>query len=239
MTWRITPLLLLVVLGVGIGCSGKSKGGFFGTSLGPLSMTISPSTGVPADGATTASISLVLRDKTTGAPIKGGSITIVASGTGNIITQPGPTDANGKTEGRIASTVAEQKVITATSTTGDVASATVTFVTAPTSSSGTLAIVSGDNQSAGPNGILANPLAVKVTNPQGQPVVGVPVIFSVTSGGGVISITNASTNSDGLARTTWRVGPNPGDNTVTVIARDSTGAQIAGSPQVFHALTTQ
>jgi adhesin/invasin len=238
MTWRITPLLLLVVLGVGIGCSGKSRRGGGGAPLAPLTMTISPATGVPADGATTASISLVLRDKTTGNPLKGQSITLVASGTGNIITQPGPTDENGKAEGRIASTVAEQKVVTATSTTGDVASATVVFIQAPTSQSATLTKVSGDNQSAAPNGILPSPLAVRVLDPTGKPVVGVPVFFSVTSGGGIISITNTSTDANGTARTTWRVGPTAGDNTVTVIAKDDKGAQITGSPQVFHALTT-
>jgi hypothetical protein len=235
-TLRIAPLALLVALGVAAGCSGKRRGGG-GAPAQPLTMTITPSTGVPADGATTASISLVARSKTSGQPLANQVITLSASGTGNILTQPAPTDSNGKTEGRIASTDPGSKVVTATSSTGDVVSATVTFITATSAETARLAIVSGDNQSAGPNGILDSPLVVKVTDPTNKPVVGVPVVFSVTSGGGLISITSTATDANGIARTTWRVGPNPGDNTVTVIARGPSGAQIQGSPAVFHATT--
>ncbi len=238
MTWRITPLLLLVALGVGVGCNEKKRKGGLPPAPKPLTMTISPATRIPADGATTATISLVLRDKLTGNPIKGQSITLTATGTGNILTQPGPTDVNGKADGRIATTVAETKVVTATGTTGDVASASVTFIVAPSSSSATLSILSGDNQSAPPNGILANPLVVKVTDPAGNPVVNVPIVFTVTSGGGILSVTNTTTSTTGRAATTWRVGATPGDNSVTVIATGPSGAQIQGSPVVFHALTT-
>lgn len=233
MTWRHAPIVLLVLMGVGFGCSGKSKHGGGNNPLPPLSMTITPAN-VPADGATTASITLTARDKSSGNPIQGQIITLTASGTGNVLAQPAPTDSNGITEGRISSTVAETKVITATSSTGDVASASVTFVTAPNASNATMSLISGNNQTAAPNAVLPEVLVVRVLDPSGAPVVNVPVVFTVTSGGGILSITNTTTSETGTARTTMRLGPTVGDNTVTVIATGPSGGQVNGSPVVFH-----
>src|SRR5206468_8666516 len=42
----------------------------------------------------------------------------------------------------------------------------------------TIAIVSGDNQSAAPSGVLANPLVIVVKDANGTPVPNVPVSFS-------------------------------------------------------------
>jgi len=232
MLFKLSPLAILVVA-VGCGGGGGHGGGVLLPNQ-PLTMTITSST-VPADGTTAAGIVLQARDKNTGNPVQGEMITLTATGSGNVITQPGPTDATGTTMGKIASTVAEEKIITATGpTTADVATGTVTFVAPPSGQNATLSLVSGDNQSAPAGAVLAQALVVKVASPSGQPIAGIPVTFTVTSGGGILSVTNASTDANGQASTTMRLGPRPGDNTVTVVAKSETGAQLTGSPLVFH-----
>ena len=50
----------------------------------------------------------------------------------------------------------------------------------------------------------------------GEPLPGVLVTFSVTSGGGTLSVTSATTESGGRAESILTLGPNPGTNTVEV-----------------------
>ena len=51
-----------------------------------------------------------------------------------------------------------------------------------------------------------------------KPLPGVEVTFSVTGGGGTLSVTSATTDVNGRAETTLTLGPNPGTNTVEVAA---------------------
>lgn len=67
-------------------------------------------------------------------------------------------------------------------------------------------IVSGNNQSAPPGGELAQPLVVRVTDAQGQPVQGQAVVFRVTSGGGTVFAGVSVTNAQGLAKERWTLG---------------------------------
>ena len=78
-------------------------------------------------------------------------------------------------------------------------------------------IISGDKQQGLPGEALAKPFVVEVRGQSGDPLLGVQVTFSVTSGGGTLSVTSATTNSyNGRAESTLTLGPNPGRNTVTV-----------------------
>ncbi|HKI94454.1 MAG TPA: Ig-like domain-containing protein [Gemmatimonadales bacterium] len=67
--------------------------------------------------------------------------------------------------------------------------------------------VKGDGQSALEGTAVADSVVVKVTDSLGAPVNGVPVSFSVVSGGGSISPIGASTGATGLAATQWTLGP--------------------------------
>ena len=62
-----------------------------------------------------------------------------------------------------------------------------------------------------------------------NPFSGAQVTFAVTSGGGRLSVSTATTDSDGRAESTLTLGPNPGANTVTVSV---TGIQ---AQQTFNA----
>ena len=80
----------------------------------------------------------------------------------------------------------------------------------------TLEIVSGDTQQGDPGAVLANPFVVEVTDQHSEVFEGVPVIFTVTAGGGILSTQTAATDADGRAQTTLTLGIKPGPNTVSV-----------------------
>ncbi len=74
----------------------------------------------------------------------------------------------------------------------------------------------GDNQEGAPGAILEQPFAVDVQDQNGEAFAGVPVVFTVTEGGGALSITNTMADANGRAESTLTLGPNPGTNTVEV-----------------------
>ena len=80
----------------------------------------------------------------------------------------------------------------------------------------TLEIISGKDQEGLPGEALAKPFVVAVRDRSGDPLLGIKVTFSVTNGGGTLSVTSATTDSSGRAESTLTLGPNPGTNTVTV-----------------------
>ena len=80
-------------------------------------------------------------------------------------------------------------------------------------------IISGDKQQGLLGEALANPFVVEVRGQSGDPLPGVQVTFSVSSGGGgMLSATSATTDVNGRAESILTLGPNPGANTVEVAA---------------------
>lgn len=69
-----------------------------------------------------------------------------------------------------------------------------------------LLLMSGDAQTGSVGAQLPQPLTVKVTDSKGRGVPGVPVDFSVSSLGGSVTPTSASTNADGVASSRWTLG---------------------------------
>ena len=80
----------------------------------------------------------------------------------------------------------------------------------------TLEIISGDDQEGLPGAALDKPFAVEVRDQFDKPLPDAQVTFALTSGGGRLSATSVTTNSNGRAESTLTLGPNPGTNTVTV-----------------------
>ncbi len=66
------------------------------------------------------------------------------------------------------------------------------------------------------------PVRVVVQDEKGLRFPGVPVTFTITAGGGHLSALTATTDSDGVARTTLTLGETPGVNTVRVVAAEGT-----------------
>ena len=89
--------------------------------------------------------------------------------------------------------------------------------------------ISGIEQQGPAGEALGQPFVVLVQNPNGDPLAGATVTFMVTSGGGTLSVTTATTDANGRASTTLTLGPDPGPNTVT--------ATVAGlDPATFPAV---
>ena len=78
----------------------------------------------------------------------------------------------------------------------------------------TLTKVSGDRQEGLVGKPLAEPFVVSVLDQNGAVFAGVVVTFSVTDGGGTLSSTTATTNTNGRARSTLTLGDDPGINIV-------------------------
>ncbi|MDX2153383.1 MAG: Ig-like domain-containing protein [Bryobacteraceae bacterium] len=77
-----------------------------------------------------------------------------------------------------------------------------------------LTVVSGNNQTAVTNSPFSQPLTVRVTDPQGNGVPGVPVTFSVTAGQVTLAPLTVSTDPQGNATTNATAGPTAGAATV-------------------------
>ena len=79
-----------------------------------------------------------------------------------------------------------------------------------------LAIVSGQGQDGTPGAALSTPFVVEVRDQRDEAFAGVPVAFTVTSGGGSLSTTTGTTNTRGRAQTTLTLGSSK-ENTVKVL----------------------
>jgi hypothetical protein len=103
---------------------------------------------------------------------------------------------------------------------------TGTFVQAvPTA----LAVTAGNSQTGFVTSPLDTDLQATLTDANGLAVVGSPVVWTVTSGGGTLSATNTTTNSYGQSSVTWTLGNTPGPQSVSVAA--------AGSPTISGTFT--
>ena len=82
----------------------------------------------------------------------------------------------------------------------------------------TLLKILGDNQRHLPGETLAYPFVVEARDENGSGVAGVSVTFTVTEGGGTLSIISTMTDANGRAESTLTLGPNFGTNTLQVSA---------------------
>ena len=81
-------------------------------------------------------------------------------------------------------------------------------------------ILSGAGQQGAPGATLPQPLVVEVYDRHGNPLPGATVTFSVTAGGGTLSVTTATTDANGGATTTLTLGPQPGTSSVVATIAD-------------------
>ena len=87
--------------------------------------------------------------------------------------------------------------------------------------------ISGDNQKGASFTPLSQPFVVEAQDAKGSVLAGISVTFTVTAGGGTLSITITRTDANGRAGSTLTLGPNLGTNTVEVSA-----AGIQGKPSL-------
>ena len=87
-----------------------------------------------------------------------------------------------------------------------------------------LSKISGDNQAGVSGAVLANPFIIEIRDENVSVLEGISVTFTVTAGGGTLSVTHTTTDENGRAESTLTLGPNLGTNAVSISA-----AGIAGS----------
>jgi adhesin/invasin len=92
------------------------------------SVSVAPGTIAASQGATTATITVVVRDSRNN-PLAGQSVSLATPGGGVTLTQPGPTNAAGTTTGTLSATAAGPHVVTAV--TGGVTLGSVTVTVTP------------------------------------------------------------------------------------------------------------
>ena len=97
-----------------------------------------------------------------------------------------------------------------------------------------LSKVSGDNQAGVSGALLANPFVVEVRDQNLSVLEGIVATFTVTAGDGTLSVTHTTTDANGRAESTLRLGPHQGTNTVSVSAAGIEGTvtfnAVAGAP---------
>ena len=86
--------------------------------------------------------------------------------------------------------------------------------------------ISGDTQQGAPSTALAQPFVVEVQDGDSATFAGVPVTFAVTAGGGTLSVTSTTTNTNGRAESTLILGSSAGTNTVRVSVQGISQAAI-------------
>ena len=80
-----------------------------------------------------------------------------------------------------------------------------------------LVLVSGNGQSGAVGTALAEPLVVRLEDDNGNGVGGKPITWLVATGGGSVNPMTATTSPNGLATTTWTLGPNTISNTLNAV----------------------
>lgn len=111
-------------------------------------------------------------------------------------------------------------------TAGSTADSLPITVTLPASQ---IVAVGGADQSAEPGATLSEPIVVRVTASDAQPVAGVSVTFAATDGGSVDPAV-VLTDAIGEASAAWTLGPSVGGQTLTAAV-----AGLNGSPVTFTA----
>ena len=155
---------------------------------------------------------------------------VVPAGSGSVAPVSTTTNANGlaSTRWTLPSAVGAHTVSAVFSGLPPVAFTATSTADAPT----TIEMVSGNGQSAPVGAPLTNPLVVRVTDANDNPVAGVPVAWTAV-GGGSVSADNTATDAQGLAQVTRTLGSTPGPFSTTAAVEG-----LQGSPITFVSTAT-
>jgi hypothetical protein len=94
-----------------------------------------------------------------------------------------------------------------------------------------LGLLDGNGQTATVGALLPSPLRVQVTDAAGNPVPDIAVSWVVVRGGGTVAPTTSPTNGDGVATTTFTLGPVEGEQQAQAQVEG-----LTGSPVTFTAI---
>jgi plastocyanin len=225
---------ILFAITAAAACGGDSGGGGNGPG-GGLTVARASVSGNGQSGTVGQALAnpirvLVERD---GQPEVGATVNWSTSGTGASVT---PTSSLTDALGEAAATWTLPQEAGARSASASVAGANgspVSFsATAVPGSATTLALRSGNAQTATAGTVLPQPLKVKATDQFGNGVAGVMITWQVTGGGGSVGPLTSTTDTTG-ATTAWTLGAAEGAQTA-----DASATGLTGSPVAFTATAT-
>ena len=155
---------------------------------------------VVADGSTTSTVTVTLRDSNSNT-VAGKTVTLVkAGGSSTITTVSGTTNASGQATFTVKDTVAEATTYTATDATDSVTvtqTATVTFT--PGSVTAAQSSVSASPGSLIADGATTSAVTVTLRDAQSNPVAGKTVTLTKSGGSSTITTISGVTNGSGVA----------------------------------------
>ncbi|NOY60606.1 MAG: T9SS type A sorting domain-containing protein [Calditrichaeota bacterium] len=183
---------------------------FIDTKAGTVSATNSEvtTTGpIPADGATTSTITVTLKDGY-GNPIAGKALSLLVSGSNNNITPfTALTDANGQSVAYLASTRAEVKTLTIIDMSDGITLGNTAQVQFTPLAASSISYISGTNQTSNYGTACKDPIEARVTDMHGNVIAHYPVFFEAYVGGGYIYEQQPIyTDSSGIALAHWVLG---------------------------------
>ena len=197
---------------------------FVAGAVNPFSSTVSasPNNNIPADGTTAATITVALMDANFN-PVTGQTVTLSVSGTGNTVSTPAVTDANGRTTATLTSTASGTKTVTASVGTTTIAQQpTVTFA-GGTVNALTSTVSVNPNTNVTANGSAAATITVIVKDGNSSGIPGQTVILSVSGAGNTVTTPPVT---DGSGQTTATLtSTNAETKTVTASVGTTTIAQ--------------
>jgi adhesin/invasin len=196
-------------------------------SAAPISASESGVSAAPTSftaGSGSSTITVVARDAS-GVPVSGAAVTLSVSGSGNTVSTPAVTNANGATTATLQSTGAGVKTIAATINGVLVTqTATVTVVAGAPSSTGSTVTADPTSVAVG----SASTITVTVMDANGNPISGAAVSLA-TTGGATVTQPAGPTGANGVV-TGSLTSATGGDKTVTATVNGS--IQLASQPTV-------
>jgi hypothetical protein len=198
--------------------AGSGQSGTVGERLDqPLVVKVVDSSGAPI---VSLPVAFVLVSGDAGGRLEPDTATTNAQGEASTIWVLGTTPGDRLAEARVA-------------VTGD-SSRVVTFqATALAGRPDTLRALSPLIQPGRRNEAAANPPVVLAVDRFGNPVVGVPIHWEATAGGGTLSDSLASTGADGTASVSWTLGDRIGVQKVTALLDGASGSPVTFSVAVL------
>ncbi len=164
-----------------------------------------------------------------GNPIPGVAVTWTPEGGGSVGETSTSTGGDGRTaiERTLGTTSGTQRTL---ATVDGLAGSPVEFLhTATAGVASGVAIVSGDDQTGPVSTELTGDLIVEVRDAQNNPVPAVAVTWVVGTGGGSVTPTTSTTDTDGRASAAWTLGSSPGANTLSAVVSGIGVAQFSAT----------
>lgn len=184
------------------------------------SVSAAPASIAASQGAITSTITVVVRDAANN-PLAGQSVSLVATGAGVTLTQPGPTNASGTTTGKLSATAAGPHVVTAM--TGGVTLGTATVTVTPGDPSPARTTVNVPNGVAG----AETDVAIALQDEFGNPLPGAAGQIDVgVSGANTVNDAHVEDLGDGGYRASYTPTRTGTDQVSVTVA----GTAVTGSP---------